>query len=171
MKRIVSIISIISFVCVTAQAQKREKYEFMRGLPAYADSLIADLTYPLAWGNSEITDFNEWQKTARQKVFDCMLTPPPPAPDGYDVKVLFEEQRNGYKARKLEIRLSRYYVVPAYVLIPDGKGPFPAVNVLHDHGAHLFIGKEKVIRPTVAVSKCSSGCWNFSRSTFEETLF
>jgi dienelactone hydrolase len=63
------------------------------------------------------------------------------------VKVLFEEQREGYKARKLEIRLSRYYTVPAYVLIPDGKGPFPAVNVLHDHGAHLFIGKEKMIRP------------------------
>jgi dienelactone hydrolase len=26
-------------------------------------------------------------------------------------------------------------------------GPFPAVNVLHDHGAHLFIGKEKMVRP------------------------
>jgi dienelactone hydrolase len=61
--------------------------------------------------------------------------------------VLYEEQRDGYKARKIEIRLSRYYTVPAYVLIPDGKGPFPAVNALHDHGAHLFIGKEKMIRP------------------------
>ena len=62
MKRIISIIGIISVICVTAQAQKREKYEFMRGLPVYADSLIADLTYPLAWWNSEITDFNEWRK-------------------------------------------------------------------------------------------------------------
>ena len=26
-------------------------------------------------------------------------------------------------------------------------GPFPAVNVLHDHGGHLFIGKEKMVRP------------------------
>ena len=33
------------------------------------------------------------------------------------------------------------------MLIPDGKGPFPAINALHDHGAHLFIGKEKMIRP------------------------
>ena len=63
--------------------------------------------------------------------------------------MLFEEQREGYKARKIEIRLSKYYTVPAYVLIPDGKGPFPAVNALHDHGAHLFIGKEKMIRPLV----------------------
>ena len=135
------------FVGLRLSAQQREKYEFSRNLPVYADSLIADLTYPLAWGNSEITDFDAWKKAARQKVFDCMLMPPPPPPHGYDVKVLCEEQRDGYRAQKLEIRLSRYYTVPAYLLIPDGKGPFPAVNVLHDHGAHLFIGKEKVIRP------------------------
>ena len=76
-----------------------------------------------------------------------MFTPPPAPVNGFEAKVLYEEQRDGYKARKLEIRLSRYYTVPAYLLIPDSKGPFPAVNVLHDHGAHLFIGKEKVIRP------------------------
>ena len=136
---------ILSVVGVLAQG--REDYEFMRNLPVYADSLIADLTYPLAWGNSDIRDFDAWKQKARDKVFDCMLAPPPAPANGYDVKVLYEEQRNGYKARKLEIRLSRYYTVPAYLLIPDGKGPFPAVNVLHDHGAHLFIGKEKVIRP------------------------
>ena len=119
----------------------------MRNLPVYADSLIADLTYPLAWGNSDIKDFDAWKRAARQKVFDCMLSPPPAPAEGYDVKVLYEEQRDGYKARKIEIRLSRYYTVPAYVLIPDGKGPFPAVNALHDHGGHLFIGKEKMIRP------------------------
>ena len=138
---------ILSVVGVLAQG--RENYEFMRNLPVYADSLIADLTYPLAWGNSDIRDFDAWKQKAREKVFDCMLAPPPAPANGYDVKVLYEEQRNGYKARKLEICLSRYYTVPAYLLIPDGKGPFPAVNVLHDHGAHLFIGKEKVIRPLV----------------------
>ena len=136
---------ILSVVGVLAQG--RENYEFMRNLPVYADSLIADLTYPLAWGNSDIRDFEAWKQKARDKVFDCMLAPPPAPANGYDVKVLYEEQRDGYKARKLEIRLSRYYTVPAYLLIPDGKGPFPAVNVLHDHGAHLFIGKEKIIRP------------------------
>ena len=135
------------FSVVSLYAQKRAKYEFRRNLPVYADSLIKDLTYPLAWGNCDIKNFDAWRKAARQKVMDCMLTPPPPPADGYDVKVLAEEQRDGYKARKLEIRLSRYYIVPAYILIPNGKGPFPAVNVLHDHGAHLFIGKEKMIRP------------------------
>ena len=135
------------FCCSYVLAQKRDKYEFKRNLPVYADSLIANLTYPLAWGNSDIKGFNEWKQVAREKVFDCMLMPPPAPSNGFEAKVLFEEQRDGYKARKIEIRLSRYYTVPAYVLIPDGKGPFPAVNCLHDHGAHLFIGKEKMIRP------------------------
>ena len=142
-----AVAGILLLCSLRAVAQQREKYEFMRNLPVYADSLIADLTYPLEWGHSELSDFDAWRQAARQKVFDCMLTPPPPPAKGFEAKILFEEQREGYKARKIEIRLSRYYTVPAYVLIPDGKGPFPAVNLLHDHGAHLFIGKEKVIRP------------------------
>lgn len=150
MRKSALLIIIIAVSVMTAMpllAQKRSKFEFKRNLPVYADSLIKDLTYPLAWGNSDIRDFDTWRKTARQKVFDCMLTPPPVSSDGYELKVLAEEQRDGYKARKIEIRLSRYYTVPAYLLVPDGKGPFPAVNALHDHGAHLFIGKEKMIRP------------------------
>ena len=128
-------------------AQQRGKYEFRRNLPIYADSLLKDLTYPLAFENSGLT-FDIWKATARQKVLDCMLEPPPSVPtNGVSYKILCEEQRDGYKAKKIEVRLSRYYTVPAYILIPDGKGPFPAINLLHDHGAHLFIGKEKMIRP------------------------
>ena len=147
-ERILSAIVSLLLLCSShAFAQKRDKFEFRRNLPVYADSLIAALDYPLAWGNSNIRSFSEWKRVARQKVFDCMLMPPPAPSDGYEAKVLFEEQRDGYTARKIEISLSRFYTVPAYVLIPDGKGPFPAVNCLHDHGAHLFIGKEKIIRP------------------------
>ena len=147
MRKSLLTVCLLSAVSLTVYAQKREKYEFKRNLPVYAEQLIADLDYPLSWENSGIKNFNKWRKKARQKVFDCMLMPPPAPSHGYETKVLYEEQRDGYKARKIEIRLSRYYTVPAYVLIPDGKGPFPAVNALHDHGAHLFIGKEKMIRP------------------------
>ncbi len=149
MSRLLLTLTIILCTLCTSRAQQRERYEFRRNLPVYADSLLKDLTYPMAWGNSPIKDFKEWKQVARQKVFDCMLTPPPlPLTTHHSpFTILAEEQRDGYKARKLDIRLSRYYSVPAYVLIPDGKGPFPAVNLLHDHGAHLFIGKEKMIRP------------------------
>lgn len=133
-------------ICMNVMAQKRDKYEFYKDFPVYADKLLGQLTYPLAWGNSDIKDFIEWKSAARRKVFECMMTPPPEA-KSYDVKVIGEEKREGYTARKLEFNLSGFYRVRAYVLIPDGEGPFPAVNLLHDHGAHLYIGKEKMIRP------------------------
>lgn len=133
-------------ICMNVMAQKRDKYEFYKDFPVYADKLLGQLTYPLAWGNSDIKDFIEWKSAARRKVFECMMTPPPEA-KSYDVKVIGEEKREGYTARKLEFNLSDFYRVRAYVLIPDGEGPFPAVNLLHDHGAHLYIGKEKMIRP------------------------
>jgi dienelactone hydrolase len=166
---------LLMLCCVSAQPQGREKYEYTRNLPVYADSLIADLTYPLAWGNSDIRDFDVWKQAAREKVFDCMFTPPPAPVNGFEAKVLYEEQRDGYKARKLEIRLSRYYTVPAYLLIPDGKGPFPAVNVLHDHGAHLFIGKEKVIRPlacedSVVINDAEAWVQNYEGQYFGDYL-
>ena len=72
----------MGFLMTTACAQTRSKYEFKRNLPVYADSLIADFTFPLAWGNSPVTDFSEWRQAARQKVFDCMLMPPPAPVDG-----------------------------------------------------------------------------------------
>lgn len=132
---------------------KRQQFEFQKNMPVYAEQLVADLTFPLAWENCRADNFDDWKQRARQQVFECMLTPPaPPAhfqENGgrYESRVVGEEQRDGYRALKLEISLSRYYTVPALLLVPNGKGPFPAVNVLHDHGAHLFIGKEKMIRP------------------------
>lgn len=144
--RLVLAVAAVFMAAVPASAQKRANHEFYKDFPVYADMLQAQLTYPMAWGNSKTRNFAKWKKQAREKVLECMMTPPP-APESYDMKVLGEERRDGYVARKIEFNLSEFYRVRAYVLIPDGKGPFPAINLLHDHGAHLFIGKEKMIRP------------------------
>ena len=126
--------------------QKREKYEWQGDIPTYVETLKKELTYPMAWGNSPIRNFKKWKKAARAKVFECMMTPPKAAA-AWDMEVLGEEQRDGYKAQKIAFNINAYSRITAYLLIPDGKGPFPTVNALHDHGAHLFIGKEKMIRP------------------------
>lgn len=125
--------------------QKREKYEWQGEIPTYVETLKKELTYPMAWGNSPIRNFKKWKKAARAKVFECMMTPPKAAA-AWNMEVLGEEQRNGYKAQKIAFNINAYSRITAYLLIPDGKGPFPTVNALHDHGAHLFIGKEKMIR-------------------------
>lgn len=125
--------------------QKREKYEWQGEIPTYVETLKKELTYPMAWGNSPIKNFKKWKKVARAKVLECMMTPPKAAA-AWDMEVLDEEQRDGYKAQKIAFNINAYSRITAYLLIPDGKGPFPTVNALHDHGAHLFIGKEKMIR-------------------------
>lgn len=126
--------------------QKREKYEWQGEIPTYVEILKKELTYPMAWGNSPIRNFKKWKKAARAKVFECMMTPPKAAA-AWNLEVLGEEQRDGYKAQKIAFNINAYSRITAYLLIPDGKGPFPTVNALHDHGAHLFIGKEKMVRP------------------------
>ena len=154
--------------------QKREKYEWQGEIPAYVETLKKELTYPMAWGNSPIRNFKKWKKAAREKVLECMMTPPKAAAD-WNMEVLGEEQRDGYKAQKIAFNINAYSRITAYLLIPDGEaekilnaeagknsnaevglqlsaqnkkaGKFPAVVALHDHGAHLFIGKEKMIRP------------------------
>ena len=129
-----------------APLQKRENYEFTFDLPRYVKQLKKELTYPLAWGNSDIKDFAEWKSVARAKVLECMMTPPKKA-EGFDYQIIGEEKRDGYTARKILFNVNAYSRISAYLLIPEGKGPFPAMNMLHDHGGHLYIGKEKMIRP------------------------
>ena len=174
MKRIItySIIALLQVSVSLAQTspkpklQKREKYEWQGEIPTYVETLKKELTYPMAWGNSPIKNFKKWKKTARAKVFECMMTPPKAAA-AWDMEVLGEELRDGYKAQKIAFNINAYSRITAYLLIPDGEaekilnaevglqlsarnkkaGKFPAVVALHDHGAHLFIGKEKMIRP------------------------
>ena len=182
MKKIItySIIALLQTSVAFAQVsqkpklQKREKYEWEGEIPTYVEQLKKELTYPMAWGNSPIRNFKKWKKAAREKVFECMMTPPKAAA-AWDMEVLGEEQRDGYKAQKIAFNINAYSRITAYLLIPDGEaekilnaeagknsnaevglqlsaqnkkaGKFPAVVALHDHGAHLFIGKEKMIRP------------------------
>ena len=180
MKRIItySIIALLQASVAFAQVsskprlQKREKYEWEGEIPTYVEQLKKELTYPMAWGNSPIRNFKKWKKAARAKVLECMMTPPKAAA-AWDMEVLGEEQRDGYKAQKIAFNINAYSRITAYLLIPDsedGKNPkaeagllssaqnkksgkFPAVVALHDHGAHLFIGKEKMIRPFFIASE------------------
>ena len=147
-------------------AQKRETYEWDRELPTYLDSLQKDLTYPMAWGNSRQKNYRKWQKETRAKVFETMMAPPPRAKK-WDMKVVAEEQREGYKAQKIEFNASRYYRISALLLIPDSEGKHPAINLLHDHGAHFFIGKEKMIRPLEGDTAVSNDAERWARQIYD----
>ncbi len=141
-KAILSCLAMLFSFSINMPAQQRERYEFYKNFPVYADSVIAHLDYPLAWGNSKTKNFKKWKRQARQKVLECMgpNTSPSPSEGG---KLSYLQALKTYK-----VDIDRgWYHIPALLMIPEGEGPFPAVNLLHDHGAHLFIGKEKMIRP------------------------
>lgn len=146
-----TVISLLLFgISLTVSAQnKREtvslRYETQNDMPLFYQQLKENLTYPMAWGNSSIQNFREWREKARDILLDCMR-PAPPVTD-FNMEVADMEQRAGYKAKKIIFNVSGYSRVPAYLLVPDGEGPFPAVLLLHDHGAHFSIGKEKMVRP------------------------
>jgi dienelactone hydrolase len=114
-------------------------------LPAFYQHLAARMDYPLSWLHGGHGDFAAWRQKARLKVIECLLTPPPGAP--FDPKIIAEQDRGSYIARKLVFNLTGDSRVLAFLLVPTSAGPHPAVLLLHDHGAKFDIGKEKVIEP------------------------
>jgi hypothetical protein len=114
-------------------------------LPVFLPQLKERLTYPLSWLSGRYSDFEAWREKARQTVRKCWLSPPPGAP--FDPVVISEQDRGSYVARKVVFNLTGDSRVLGLMLVPKGKGPFPAVLLLHDHGARFDIGKEKVIEP------------------------
>lgn len=147
MKHILLSAILLFFICNISIAQSDTlPYGVVNNMPAFYEQLKQQLTYPAAWGNSPTKDFGQWRIQARDILMECMQNLVP-APQSYDMEVTDMEHRDGYEVRKIWFNVSAWCRIPAYLLVPDGKGPFPAVVMLHDHGAHFSIGKEKMVRP------------------------
>ena len=115
-------------------------------LPGFHPALKAELNFPLAWGTSPVRDFRTWRRKARAVVEEHLLVPSqdgtPYAPERAEVS-----QGEGCTRELVTLSLTRHERVRAALLTPHGPGPFPAVLLLHDHGARFDIGKEKLVRP------------------------
>lgn len=118
-------------------------------MPLFYQQLKAELTWPWSWQNKQRNmSFKKWRKKAREEVFKTMQMAPP-APEDYGYEVTGREQREGYEALKIKFNINKWERVTAYLLVPDKKKErgLPALLMLHDHGAHFSIGKEKMVRP------------------------
>lgn len=136
------------FPAISAMVTARGSYQTIgvKGdLPVFYQRLAERFTFPLSWVSGRYKDFNAWRNAARAKVMECLLAKPPDAP--FDPVVIAEQDRGTYVARKVVLNITGDSRVLGLMLVPKGEGPFPAVLLLHDHGARFDIGKEKVIEP------------------------
>lgn len=127
-------------------AAQPERYGTEKDMPLFYQQLKKQLTYPWSWQNKRHTmTFDQWREEARRQVAATMQQAPP-APETYDYEVVAREKRDGYEAQKILFNINAWEKVMAYLLVPD-KRKAPALLMLHDHGAHFSIGKEKMVRP------------------------
>jgi dienelactone hydrolase len=117
----------------------------MDQLPEFLTSIKERLIFPLSWLSGNYKDFDEWKSIVKKTVRDLFLAEPPSAP--FNPVIIEQEDRGNYSARKIVFNVTADSRILAYLLVPKGRGPFPAVLLLHDHGAKFDIGKEKVIQP------------------------
>ncbi|MZI93981.1 hydrolase [Vibrio sp. CAIM 722] len=84
-----------------------------------------------------------WHNKALAKAEEIII--PYQANSPFDPVVIDRIDRGSYIAQKVVFNIDDESRVMALMLVPKGKGPFPAALFLHDHGARFDIGKEKFV--------------------------
>lgn len=151
MRAAVRLVSLLCILIQAAMAPACAQHEHQtqgldgEGLPVFHERLRQRLDFSLGW-TPQVRDPLAWRAAGRAKARELML---PPAQDAapFAPSVLAELDRGAYLARKIVFNLTAESRVAALLLLPKGKGPFPAALLLHDHGARFDIGKEKLVRP------------------------
>lgn len=111
-------------------------------LPVTVKQIKSRLTFPMAW-NPQVKDLAAWRKAGVAKVWELTWQAPDKTP--FEAQVMGEVDRGSYVARKVVFNLTADSRVMGLLLVPKGKGPFPAAVMYHDHGSKFDIGKEKLI--------------------------
>jgi len=80
------------------------------------------------------SEFDVWKQTTRGKLmeltgYDTMITSP------LNPVVTGEEDMGDYTRQRVEIETEPGVIMPVYVLIPKGEGPFPAMLCPHGHSS------------------------------------
>lgn len=112
-------------------------------LPVFYEALRAKMPFTLGWSD-QVKNPAAWKKAGLAKARELML--PETDKTAFEPKVIEEIDRGTYVAKKVAFNLTAESRALALVLVPKGKGPFPAALMLHDHGAKFDIGKEKFIK-------------------------
>jgi dienelactone hydrolase len=132
-------------VAGTVRGQPKRTESFLGNLAPIVQSIHDEQGFPLAFANRGALSVEEWRRRGRAEIERTLSYSPKGVP--LDVRVHETLPRTGYEIRRISFAGSPHYRVPAFLLVPTtGKGPYPAVVALHDHGGWYFRGKEKLVQ-------------------------
>ena len=140
MKKILILVFLLP--CLPAQEQSGES--FLGNLAPIIRSIQGEQGFPMDYAHRGGMSVDEWRRRGRAEVQRELSFSPRPVP--LDLQVHSVVERDGYQIRVVSFAGSGHYRVPAYLLVPDGKGVHPGVVALHDHGGWFYHGKEKLVR-------------------------
>jgi len=105
---------------------------------------LAQREFSLGWSRRTGTP-EQWRQRGREAFREALLEPLDEVDAEPETRGV--EARDGYRVERVDLTLGRFRRTPALLAVPEGPGPFPALLLLHDHGAKFTLGKEKLIRP------------------------
>lgn len=144
MKHLLLLSLILSSTGQASSAQERRPESYLGNLAPIARSIQKERGFPLEYARRGELSVDEWRRRGRAEVQAQLSYWPKTVP--LDLEVHAVAKRQGYEIRTISFAGSPHYRVPAYLLVPAGRGPFPGVVALHDHGGWFFHGKEKLVR-------------------------
>ena len=143
---LVAVSALLSFLLFAEGSKEYVKQEINakdRCLPTFYESILKKWEFSLGWKDG--SNPKKWKQAGLAKAKELIIQNEDKTP--FDMVVLEEEQREGYKAQKVVFNISAESRVLAYLLVPDTGKKHPAALMLHDHGSKFTIGKEKMVKP------------------------
>jgi cephalosporin-C deacetylase-like acetyl esterase len=126
-----------------AQAQQPESW--LGTLTPVIQSIQRERGFPLSFAHRGGVPVETWRARGRDAVARALAYTAAPVP--LDLKVHAVVPREGYEIRVISFAGSAHYRVPAFLVVPTtGRGPYPGIVALHDHGGWFVHGKEKLVR-------------------------
>lgn len=125
-------------------AQGQVPKSFLGNLAPIARSIHQERGFPMDYAHRGSWSSAEWRSRCRAEVQNRLAYWPRTVP--LDMRVHSVAKRRGYEVRTISFAGSPHYRIPAYFLMPEGRGPFPGIVALHDHGGWFYHGKEKLVR-------------------------
>lgn len=130
--------------CALGQSQQARTESFLGNLAPIVRSIHEERGFPMDYAHRQGVSVAEWRRRGRAEVARTLTYSPKAVP--IDLQVDSVVKRDGYEVRKISFAGSAHYRAPAFLLVPDRKGPHPGVVALHDHGGWFYHGKEKLVR-------------------------